>query len=142
MGRHFGHVHDQRNGAGRSFGTWALHTPRLPLPYLLPVAIGALVVAFVFALVASILAAILLIFVAKYGSQTASKLTLAATGATAGAVLGALHPLVLLVGVVGALSPESAALSVPPLGALVGASGAVAGALIVPRYVPTIRARS
>ena len=121
---------------------WALHTPRPPLPCVLPVAVGALVVAFVFALVASVVAwAILLILVAQYGSQTASRLELASTGATAGAVLGMLHPLVLLVAVVGALSPESAPLSVLPLGVLVGASGAVAGALIVPRYVPTIRAR-
>ena len=121
---------------------WARRPPGMPLPYLLPVTLGAVVVAFFFAVIASVLASIFIILVARYGDRHASRLRLAATGAVSGAVLGALHPFVLLLLVVRALSPESGSANMLSLGAVVAASGAVAGALIVPKYVPRVRARS
>jgi hypothetical protein len=119
---------------------WARHP--LPLPYLVFFVLGAFVVALVFALIASVLASIILILVARYGAHTASRLQLAGTGAAAGAVAGALHPFVLLVLITRTVSPDAAGpSSVVPLAVLVAVSGAAAGALLVPRYVPAIRAR-
>ena len=119
---------------------WA-RTPALPLPYLPLALLGSFSVALAFGLVASIFAALAVVLVANRPKTSESRIRLAAAGAIAGAFAGLLHPLVIVVAVVRALSPESSAWSVTPLAVLVAASGAVAGALIVPRYVPSVRAR-
>ena len=117
-----------------------LGRPPLPLGLLLEVAIGAFVIALLFAFVGSVMGAALVILVAEHGAPTASRLRLIATGATAGAIVGGLHPFVIMVAVVARLSPDPA-LPGLRLGALVVASGAVAGAFIAPMYLPKIRAR-
>ena len=129
--------------SGTGLGTaafWA-RTPHWPLPFLLIAALGAFAVATVFALIASVFAAVTVILVSRRSAASASRLQLAATGAAAGAIAGALHPIVLVVAIVRVLSPSDQFSSVWWLSALVAASGALAGALIVPRYVPELRAR-
>jgi uncharacterized membrane protein len=118
---------------------WEWHEPRIPVGYLPALALGALVVSFAFALVASVFAAILVIVLSKYGARLTSKLALTLAGAIAGAAVGAVHPLVIVPAVVGWISAES--FSPVALAVLVAASGFISGALIVPKYVPRVRAR-
>jgi hypothetical protein len=130
--------------SGTAIGTASLwvRTPHLPLAVVPLAALGAFAVAATFGLIASVLAAVALLFAAPHSAISASRLRLAGSGALAGAVAGALHPFVIVVAIVRVLSMESGAWSVLPLSGLVAASGAAAGALIFPRYLPSIRERS
>jgi hypothetical protein len=130
--------------SGALLGTaayWEFHAPRLPSLYLVVVVLAAVVVAFAFALIASVLAAILLIIVAKHGPPSPTTLRLSVTGALAGALLGALHPVIVVLAIVRALSSDPNTGSVVSLGALVAVSGAISGAVVLPRYVPRLRGR-
>ena len=95
---------------------WQWHTPRIPVAYLLPLGLGALVVSFAFAMVASVFAAIL-------------------------AAFGAVHPFVVVFALARWISAASIPHGITSLGPLVAASGFISGALIVPKYVPRVRAR-
>ena len=119
---------------------WA-RTPALPVPYLPFALLGSFAVALAFGLIASVFGAVAVVLVARRHASE-SRIRLAATGAVVGAFAGVCHPIVLVVAIVRTLSPESSPWSVTPLALLVAVSGAVAGSLIVPRYVPTVRARS
>jgi uncharacterized membrane protein len=120
---------------------WA-RTPAFPVPYLPLAVLGSFAVALAFGLIASVFGAVAIVLVARRGAPSESRLRLAATGAIAGGFAGLLHPLVIVLAIVRTLSPESSPWSAAPLAVLVAASGALAGALIIPRYVPAVRARS
>jgi hypothetical protein len=129
--------------SGTAIGTAALwmRMPRLPWAIVPLAALGAFAVAATFALIASVLAAVALLFAAPHSAISASRLRLAVSGAIAGAAAGTVHPFVIVVAIVRALSMQSGAWTVLPLTGLVAASGAAAGAIIFPRYLPFIRAR-
>jgi len=120
---------------------WEWHEPRIPVGYLPALALGALVVSFGFALVASVFAAILVIVLSTYGTRLTSKVALTVAGALAGAAFGAVHPFVVVLAVASWVSAESISPAPTSLGTLVAASGLISGALIVPTYVPRVRAR-
>jgi hypothetical protein len=115
-------------------GSW----PIVPLPYLPIILIVASVVASAFAIVGAVYAAIVLILLAKLGSVPprvpASRAIL--LGIVWGALMGALHPFVIVYGIVAGFGWADRPFEFGGLQLMIAVmiAGGVAGGLVVRRY--------
>jgi hypothetical protein len=110
--------------------------PFLPRPYLPILVIVATIVCAVFAVVAAVAASIVLILAVRQGIyQRMSPVVTVVFGVACGAIAGALHPFVVIELVVAALGHDWALANAGlRLAALVAASGAIAGGIVVRLY--------